>query len=290
VTPSEKADAIERDRRRKEDELLILLLLLADGLRYEIYRDLRDGLELRHLDTHLDRFAARATREIADSMAQAHRTAYFRLGKFTGGQIGRADADSTGNLSSSYRPQATEAAQAMADSLRTAVLSGVAEQRQAASSVRVGLASEADTALAGLSDKAVIKRAFDTAGYTAAHPQALDAGVERAIVGASNSGMFSAINSMGTLVGQEIGIRHHTVLDGRETDICHDRAGLVLRASHPYWKSGGVPQLHWRCRSTLLPVMPPFQESETLPTVPPMPGFGFGLLPAFAAGTGAAAW
>jgi hypothetical protein len=82
----------------------------------------------------------------------------------------------------------------MADSLRTAVLSGVAEQRQAASSVRVGLASDADRAIAGLSDKAVIKRAFDTAGYTAAHPQALDAGVERAIVGASNSGMYVAIN------------------------------------------------------------------------------------------------
>jgi hypothetical protein len=102
MTPKEKADAIERDRRRREDELLILLLLLADGLRYEIYRDLRDGLELRYLDTHLDRFAARATREIADSMAQAHRTAYFRLGKFTDGQIGRADADSMRNRQQVY--------------------------------------------------------------------------------------------------------------------------------------------------------------------------------------------
>jgi hypothetical protein len=281
MTPKEKADAIERDRRRREDELLILLLLLADGLRYEIYRDLRDGLELRYLETHLDRFAARATREIADSMAQAHRTAYFRLGKFTDGQIGRADADSTGNLSSSYRPQATEAAKAMADSLRTAVLSGVAEQRAAASSVRVGLASDADRAIAGLSDKAVIKRAFDAAGYTAAHPQALDAGVERAIVGASNSGMYVAINSMPIALG----IRHVSIIDEATTDICRDRNGLTLPADHPYWR-GNTPPLHWRCRSVLVPVSPQAEQSETLPTVPPMAGFGFGLLSAFVGGPG----
>jgi hypothetical protein len=285
MTPKEKADAIERDRRRREDELLILLLLLADGLRYEIYRDLRDGLELRYLDTHLDRFAARATREIADSMAQAHRTAYFRLGKFTDGQIGRADADSTAHLRSSYTPQATAAAQAMADSLRTAVLSGVAEQRQAASSVRVGLASDADRAVAGLSDKAVIKRAFDTAGYTAAHPQALDAGVERAIVGASNSGMYVAINSMPIALG----IRHVSIIDEATTPICRERNGLTLPADHPYWR-GNMPPLHWRCRSVLVPVSPQAEQSATLPTVPPMAGFGFGLLPAFAAGTGAVTW
>jgi hypothetical protein len=84
----------------------------------------------------------------------------------------------------------------MADSLRTAVLSGVAEQRQAASSVRVGLASDADRAIAGLSDKAVVKRAFDTAGYTAAHPRAIDFGVQSNIVGAANIGMLAAAQGM----------------------------------------------------------------------------------------------
>jgi hypothetical protein len=265
MTPKEKADAIERDRRRKEDELLILLLLLAKGLRYEIYRDLRDGLELRYLDTHLDRFAARAAREIADSMAQAHRTAYFRLGKFTDGQIGRADADSTGNLSSSYRPQATEAAQAMADSLRTAVLSGVAEQRQAASSVRVGLASDADRAIAGLSDKAVVKRAFDTAGYTAAHPRAIDFGVQSNIVVASNIGMLAAAQGMI--------IQHLSIIDGRTTDICKARDHLTLPATDVYWLTN-CPPLHPGCRSVLSPAPHFAVVSEWRPNIPPEFGWG----------------
>jgi hypothetical protein len=113
---------------------------------------------------------------------------------------------------------------------------------------------------------------------SSADKSSLKLGAERAIVSASNAGMLHAAISG----ERDVMIRHHTVLDGNETEICHDRANLTLPASHAYWRNGGVPQLHWGCRSILMPAPPGAEASEWLPSIPPMIGFGFNPLPAWA--------
>jgi SPP1 gp7 family putative phage head morphogenesis protein len=72
--------------------------------------------------------------------------------------------------------------------------------------------------------------------------------------------------------------------DGRQTEICRDRSGTILPATHPFWKKNWPP-LHFNCRSTVRAV---FQEevdyerekdsawgtTKYLPTDSPAKGFG----------------
>jgi SPP1 gp7 family putative phage head morphogenesis protein len=44
--------------------------------------------------------------------------------------------------------------------------------------------------------------------------------------------------------------RFDAILDGRETEICHECAGTILPADHPWWQTHFCP-LHHRCRSTV---------------------------------------
>lgn len=283
MTDDEKAQAIERDRRKREDELLLLLLLLSDDLRREIRNDFRDGFDTQYIDTHLTRFTVRASREIARSMAQAHATAFMRLGRITGQDISRADAPP--DLAEQYKPMADEAARAMATTIRQSVFKKLAERSFMQSRVNAGVATDDEAAVAKMSDRATVKDAFDSAGYTAAHPKALDVGVERQIVLASNSGMLNAINTLPIALG----IRHVSVIDSGTTPICRARDGYTLPADDPYWLTN-CPSLHWGCRSVLIAVPPGFEQSERRILPPPDPGFGQGFLPAFAAGTGARTW
>jgi len=254
MTLSEKT---ERQRRKREDELLLLLLLLDDEGRRDTVAAIRHGFSV---NTVLNNTFNRAIPIISGAMADAHLDSFKRLERVSGKDIEPPNAET---LTAIYRKPATEAAQAMAKSLNDAVTSAQNDNP-------------------GMPIKTVVRNAFDEAGYTKSNSYALDLGVERAIVTASNSGMMDAANNHGNAIGQEIGIYHDSTMDNRTTEICIDRNTLLLRASHPYWTSGGIPQLHWRCRSVLLPVFPPYVESDWLPTVPVMPGFGYGPLPVWA--------
>jgi hypothetical protein len=75
------------------------------------------------------------------------------------------------------------------------------------------------------------------------------------------------------------GLRHLSVLDSGTTEICRERDGLQLPISDPYWRSGGVPSLHWRCRSVLEPLFHDFEPSQWRPVTQPMPGFGMNPVP-----------
>ena len=74
--------------------------------------------------------------------------------------------------------------------------------------------------------------------------------------------------------------------DSRQTDICAERSGTILPASHPFWETNWPP-LHFNCRSTVRSVYqaevdalrdadPDWRPTadESLATVTPGKGFG----------------
>jgi hypothetical protein len=258
VTPEEEhIRLIERKRREREDELLLLLLLLCDESRRDVARMLLHGKSYGDV---IARDLEPAVAAIANTAALAHADAFRRFGKIADVTVARGAAGSLDALARQYEPGARIAVQVMVQQLNQAV-------------------ADITGKFPDESPKILAKSAFDNAGFTEDHPRSLDLTAERAIVLASNVGMLDAVITLG---GRDVMIRHHTVLDGNETDICHERANLILPASHPYWRSGGVPQLHWRCRSVLMPAPPGAEASNWLPTIPPMPGFGFNPLPLWA--------
>lgn len=243
MTPAEQ---IERDRRRREDELIILLLLLAEEARRDTVAAIRHGFDE---GTVLRNTFTRAVPIIAGSMAAAHADAFRRVGRIYDVPLDRVDAGPTDELMAIYRPAATAAADAMIETLNDEIRTTRAELPDAGA-------------------KKIAWDAFETAGYARTNSHGLDLGTERAIVTASNAGMLAA-----AIAGGATGLRHITVNDGRETDICHERINLQLPIDHPYWLRN-CPQLHWRCRSTLVPIFGAFEPSAVLPVIPPIPGFG----------------
>lgn len=237
-------EKIEQARRRREDELLLLLLLLSDEARKDTVVALRYDFPIQ---TVLANTYERAIPVIAGAMADAHADSFRRVSRFTGEDIAPPDPIATATI---YEGHAREAAQAMASRLYDAVTAAQNEQT-------------------GFSAKALTRTAFDEAGYTRTNPTALDAGTERAIVFASNVGMIAA-SSRSSLV---TGLRHISVLDQHTTEICRERDNLRLPLDDFYWPRN-IPQLHWRCRSIVMPIIGSFVASEIYPITPPDPGFG----------------
>jgi hypothetical protein len=257
------ANKIERSRQRREDELLLLLLLLSDDARRDSIVALRHDLSV---DTVLQNTFAKAMPLILASMEDAHRDAFSRFGKLSDEPIARANAGESAAIQRLYESNATQASLAMASSLGQAI-------------------REAQATQIGTSAKQTVNSAFETAGYTKANPSALDAGVERAIVSASNVGMIHAAR----MSGRATALRHISVMDEHTTEICDERHELTLPVYHPYWRFN-VPQLHWRCRSMVIPIFGEFVASEFLPVTQPMAGFGLapaGFLEAFNSGAAA---
>lgn len=259
------ARRVERERRRREDELLIILLALMGTARVRATDAAVDGFDvvtaIRNTIVGISNRPG-AIPDIAKTMAKAHGDGFRRVALTAGVRsVTRADAGTLAALIELYTPQARAAAVAMAESLI---------ERVRAALFNRGPDTTIRTAVAG---------AFDTDGFSRTNATAIDLATERAVVTAHNGGVFSAVRGRPDL--EVTGLAHITINDGRETDICHDRIGLVLRVDDPYWLTN-APQLHWRCRSTIQPRFGDVQFSEWRPTVPPMPGFGRGPLPPFA--------
>lgn len=275
MTPEDMARQIERDRRRREDELLLLLLLLMGRVQRDVTTFLRHGQPFQTVlsNSILGRGAASTpgvgassppasgvTSLIADSMADAHRDAFRRLGKLTGEDITRDSAGPVDDLARQYVPQATDAAQAMAQRLYDAVNDRLAETP-------------------GANPTTVVREAFEAAGYTRGNPYAIYSGAERAIVMASNAGMLLAARGGVTdETGKQVRIveafRHISVLDDRTTAICTERNNLTLDSYDPFWL-WNCPPLHFGCRSILQPLFNRDHAfSMRLPSIPPDEGFG----------------
>lgn len=256
----EKLDAIERDRKRREDALLLALLLLSDEARRDAYTMLKYGMSP---DAVIRTVMQRGVGTLSLAMADSYRDGVRRMAVLadeTVPQSGEAlrawkdeNAGTVQTLSIAFRPQAQEAADAMVKSVREAV-------------------ADKTTFVETTELKAAIREAFDVAGYTLAHPFALNAGVERAIVGAHNQGLFGGATDRPQVI---TGLRHVSVRDDRTTPICIERDGLMYPLDDPYWISGGIPPLHFGCRSALLPIFGEFTRSERYPVTQPQPGFGY---------------
>jgi hypothetical protein len=258
--------AVERERRRRERELwLLLLAMLASAERQATIAVLHEfdwRTVIRNVIAGGPNHRG-AARDIARTMAQAHRDGYRRVGLTAGTRdVARADAGTLADLIALYEPQARIAAQAMAQAVTDRVYDGLLLRAP------------------GQSVRDAIREAFDSGGYSAETPYAVQLTAERAVVGAHNGGIFGAVRERPEL--NVTGIRHVSILDSATTEICRQRHDLQLPVDHEYWRNGGIPQLHFRCRSSLRPLFGDFIPTATLPTIPPMAGFGYGPLPPFA--------
>lgn len=250
-------ERIERARRRREDELLLMLLLVSEDARRDTVIAVRHGFSVQ---TVMQNTFNRAVPIIVGSMVDAHLDAARRFSHISGEDIVPQD---TAIIATMYEQHARDAAQAMSQRLYDAITA--ARDEQAGISTR----PITDEIAEPLTDKAMVRKAFDEAGYSRTSAESLDLGAERAIVFASNIGMIAA----GSLSGLVTGLKHVSIVDARTTVICRRRDGLKLPIDDPYWRFN-IPPLHHYCRSIIEPIIGSFEPSETYPNIPPKPGFG----------------
>jgi hypothetical protein len=247
VTPEEKIRLIEQDRRRRERDWLILLLLLLEECIDDVATAMRHGFSVV---TVLNNVLSKAIVPLSRIMASAHVGAMRRFARLT--QQTLSTDQSQDELARQYEPHASEVVRAMVNSLVQSI-------------------ADAQTKFPDEAKSILAQSAFDNAGLSKADKTAIRLGAERAIVLASNAGMFVAASQ-----GGATGLAHHSVIDDVTTDLCMERDGLKLPINSTFWLSN-CPPLHWNCRSVLLPIIGPFLPSTELPTI--QPALGFGLMP-----------
>jgi SPP1 gp7 family putative phage head morphogenesis protein len=259
--PAETARLIEQDRQRREREWWLLLLFLFDeGGIDDVASHIRHDGDVGRV---LNNVLGKAIVPLSRVSAAAHIGGMRRFANLTGQTFSPMDDAAKAAIARQYEATA-----------RQAVTAIIAKLTQSVADVREKFPDEAASIVA--------QSAFDNAGMSSTNKSALKLGAERSIVQASNIGMLEAakqVNEAERRGGSElptkqaIGLAHHSIIDSRTTDICLDRHGLVLPADHPYWRHNLAP-LHPRCRSCVLPVLPPYEADTVLPTVPPAPGWG----------------
>lgn len=256
MTDQERIDQIESDRRRRERELLAILLLISS----RSYRYALQAIRLGHPpDSAISNvFGGNAALDLtglspayAEALQLAHAAGYSRAGKFSGTYPGFYSVPQ--DVMEAYRTLATKWTASMADTLIARVLESVG-------------------AVAGVKAKVnALREAFNAGGHTVDNPYAVVNASSTAIVTAYANGMMDQQQE----TGERAKLKHHSILDSVTTTICKDRNGLVLYADDPYWRNGGLPPLHFSCRSVLLGTAD--DVSDWRPTVPPMAGFGYAL-------------
>jgi hypothetical protein len=259
--PAETARLIEQDRQRREREWWLLLLFLFDeGGIDDVASHIRHDGDVGRV---LNNVLGKAVVPLSRVSAAAHIGGMRRFANLTGQTFSPMDDAAKAAIARQYEATA-----------RQAVTAIIAKLTQSVADVREKFPDEAASYLA--------QSAFDNAGMSSTNKSALKLGAERSIVQASNIGMLQAARQVSDAerrggselpTRQTIGLRHHSVVDERTTDICLDRHDLTLPVDDPYWFFN-VPPLHPRCRSILLPVLPPYEADLVLPTVPPDPGWG----------------
>ncbi len=252
MTPDEIAQKIDKDRKKRERELLLLLLLLSEDAESDVTTFIRHGQPYQPVLNNVftgPNGQGGAIPLISQAMAEAHTDAVELAAKLSGVDISPGTIDA---IAAAYKDSAVLAGRAMANTLARTIL-------------------DLQTNSPDLSDEELIQRAFETAGYSKDNPFALEAGVERSIVTASNAGMLAAGRGDGVKIVEAF--RHASVLDDGTTDICRERDGLTLDSYDAFWLTN-CPPLHFGCRSVLVPIFGEFTPSESLPGILPDPGFG----------------
>lgn len=252
MTESEYIAAAESRRKRRERELLLaLLLLITRGINDAILiwrhnGDYRTALSNRILGNPSMGMKG-AIPGTTTYLASAHQSGFRLANERIEGTIYRSYED----LKAVYTSEATALSTAIVAALSDAFMRGIMDGDTFRNTVKA------------------IRDEIETAGYAVDNPYAISVGVERQIVSAFNNGI--ADRAFGS--DDVTGFRHFTVMDGRETDICHSRNLLTLPIDHPYWL-GNWPSLHYGCRSVVDVVRGEHAWSTSFPTIPPQAGFG----------------
>lgn len=264
-TPQQTIARLDKERRKREDALLLLLLGLMSTSRSHAVHAARIGAQ-----------PADAARMVIMGDRGGHfvgmppvitaaRLAAYKAGYASGAELvaegAKGEAPSESDLSQaeeSFRIQSEKYAADLADKIDVKI--------EAAQSKALGPAEEV----------AEIRRVFQAVQVTRKHYAQLATAVERIIVDGFGGGMKKAYADIG---GKDLILRHYSILDNGTTDICEDRDMLTLYADDAYWDAN-TPQLHWGCRSVVLPAEPGAVLSNRYPTVPPSPGFGSGIFSA----------
>lgn len=310
MTPEEQqqVDQIERDRRRREAALLAILLLVIGGAaefagttrrnRRSVLSVAGHAIALGHdpvqairrviygdAGLHLPGLRGIVTRAMEDAWVNGYQRAFI-LAKQP-----LPEAKDIPIYEGAPRPpdEATETPLPIYvhGPSRFAAAAGTLLDRLYASLGRLIEQAVAEALTAGMTTMqvvAAVRQAFIRYGWTRTEPQVVNpeskgspgfaaaALATSAILDAWNAGYWGGLNSPAVMV-KLTAFTHHTVMDGNETDICHERNGLTLPPNDTYWLHGW-PSLHRGCRSVISGHFEPVDMSDWLPEIPPAPGFG----------------
>lgn len=266
----QQIDRIEADRRRRERDLLALLLALTWNSRSHAIHAARSGNDpvaaarMVFLGDGANYFLGAAPVVVA-AQSQAWDAGYRRVGRMAGVTMPPVppDDEARGAVMTQYRQAAADYARNLADRVGN------------------GIRGVLNEAMGPQEELQAIRGVFDELRISRKEPGAYVADAERAVCESYNAGMWHGAH-VADAVGQDplhhlCGFEHVSVLDSGTTQICRQRHGLRLPPDHPYWRTGGHPPLHWGCRSVLKSLWGAklTNESTTLPTEPPAPGFGY---------------
>jgi hypothetical protein len=263
---SQTIERIERDRRERERKLLFLLNLLADDSRQHAARAVRLGVDpaVAIQDVIVGRPALDQpglAGAMAERMLEAYQGGVRRVMRLAGLSPDLSIAiveQSERDARREYNAYAVAVTQSLYQRIADKVTTALNENWMATVNQKVR----------------AIREAMTRAGFTRLNPSQLEAFAEAAVLKGHNDGMFSGYFNR-AVASRIVGFRHVSVLDEATTSICDERDGLTLRRDNVYWLLNW-PRLHFGCRSVVVPIFhgQPFEESDWLPTEPPMAGFG----------------
>ncbi len=113
---------------------------------------------------------------------------------------------------------------------------------------------------------------IEKAGFSKTNPWYWETVFRTNLHSAYNAGRLEQIQRLGKKVKY---LKFIAIDDDRTTKICRSLNGTVRPADDPFW-SGKIPPLHFRCRSTVVPIFKGEQVKITKnpPDVKPQEGFG----------------
>lgn len=269
-------ERIERERRKREAALLLLLLLLIDQARRLVGASIRMGLDpalpirqviLGDPSLHLPGL----TGPLANAMADSYLAGYRRAHLMADVPVEPLSAEAT---IAQYIPGARRIAEGVTDSLvnviRQSLIDGATAKLRTGQMAREALRALTRFGWTRFDPKTVAPESTGSPGYAASTVST------NAVLTSWGAGYWNGMKTP-AIQTKLAGFKHISVLDERTSDICIARGepSVQYRKDDPYWIAGGVPPLHPRCRSILIPLFGQGHDwTEGYPNVPPAPGWG----------------
>jgi hypothetical protein len=254
MTQEEYIKSADRKRKKRESELLILLLILIGNAIRESMLSFRHGLNWRQvLDNRILGYPEARMKGAIPAIIGTLRKSHNSGARLAAERLGEVFRGETRN--DIYETAARDFSVAMNNAVQSAFWRGIGAGTDIRNTIKA------------------IRIEIDTAGYSIGNYFAIELGVGRAVVWSFNLGVIDVSNNFRE-VTQELGLRHVSVIDDRTSDWCIPRDGTTLPVSHPYWRARNVPPLHPRCRSLLMPMILPYEETDV--PIAPAAALGFG--------------